>query len=411
MPLAMIQLFIDKPAKNARSCALRVARRPRLARRFFHGAVVSCIATAAALAVGSALHPVEIASGQPPPAEDSVPAVSLEAHADDGAPSLLPLLSESLNVRIDDGHATATYRHVFQNESAARVEGNYRLLVGEGATATGFAYYNGQDKIVGEIFERDAARQVYDAIKGLRRDPGLLEQAGEGAFSFHVFPIEPAENKRVEVTTSRWLPRRGDEIEYRVRLGRPDAKVVLTVRDARGVKGLESTSHDLQTDRGADGSWTAAVLKAKTTTKDELVVRYQTQEAPLVLHAAIHHDAGQPAFFAVTLAAPPPPEGKTRGGNDVTLVLDRSGSMGGPSIESARAAAKAIVQRLLPSDRVNVISFDDGVDSLYATPRALTDATRRETLEHIGRIEAGGGTDIAKALAKALSSQIPDLLT
>jgi Ca-activated chloride channel family protein len=97
-----------------------------------------------------------------------------------------------------------------------------------------------------------------------------------------------------------------------------------------------------------------------------------------------------------------------RSGNDVTLVLDRSGSMEGPSIESARAAAKAIVQRLLPTDRVNVIAFDDGVDALYAAPQLVTDAVRRESIEYIGRIEAGGGTDIAKALAKALSSQVHD---
>src|SRR5208283_5642221 len=136
--------------------------------------------------------------------EAPLPAAALEARSEDGASTLLPLLSETLRVRIDDGHAAASYAHVFQNESAARLEGNYRLLVGEGATATGFAYYNGEEKIVGEIFERDSARQVYDAITGLKRDPGLLEQAGEGGFSFHVFPIEPGENKRVQVTTSRW---------------------------------------------------------------------------------------------------------------------------------------------------------------------------------------------------------------
>jgi len=210
------------------------------------------------------------------------------------------------------------------------------------------------------------------------------------------------------VTTSRWLPRQGRQIEYRVRLGRPDATVVLTVHDARGVKGLESPSHDLRTDRKADGSWIATPGKAKGVPADELVVRYETDDAPLVLRAAVHHDAGQAAFFTATLAAPPQPPGDVRGGHDVTLVLDRSGSMEGPSIESARAAAKAIVQRLLPSDRVNVIAFDDGVDALFAAPQPLTDAVRREALDHIGRIQAGGGTDIAKALARALSSQVHD---
>jgi Ca-activated chloride channel family protein len=404
----MSELRTDKHANSFPRLRGPVARRPLLARRFFRGVVVTMLAMVAAAALGSVISPVTLASGQTLAPERPAPAVALEAHAENGASALLPLVGESLSVRIDDGHASATYRHVFQNESSERLEGNYRLLVGEGATATGFAYYNGEEKIVGEIFERDAARQVYDALTGLRRDPGLLEQSGEGGFSFHVFPIEPSERKPVEVTTSRWLPHRDQRVEYRVRLGRSDASVVVMARDARGIRGLESPSHELRTDRGADGSWTATVLEAKTAVSDELVVQYETDEAPLVLHAAIHHDPGHPAFITATLPAPPVPQGRLRNGNDVTLVLDRSGSMEGPSIESARAAAKAIVQRLLPTDRVNVITFDDGVDALYSAPRLLTDAVRQETLQHIGRIEAGGGTDIARALARALSSQIRD---
>jgi Ca-activated chloride channel family protein len=347
------------------------------------------------------------ASAQTRPETEAPPPVVLEARAENGDSAALPLVSETLDVRIDDGHAAARYTHVFQNEANARLEGNYHLLVGEGATATGFAYYNGEEKIVGEIFEREAAQQVYDALTGLRRDPGLLEQSGEGGFSFHVFPIEPGEKKRIEVATSRWLPRRAGAIEYRVRLGRADANVTLTVRDGRGIKAFESPSHELRVERTPDGGVRAAIAKAKTS-GDELVVRYQTDEAPMVLHADAHHDPGQPAFFSATFAAPPPAAGTTRAPSDITLVLDRSGSMEGPSIESARAAAKAILERLQSSDRVNVIAFDDGVDALYDRPHPVTDAVRREAADYIGRIQAGGGTDIAKALSKALRSQLHD---
>src|SRR5579859_710455 len=339
---------------------------------------------AAGLVVGAAWAPIPPAAGQTAlPAGEEVAAAALEAHAENGASSLLPLVSESLDVRIDDGHATARYVHVFRNESRDRLEGNYRLLVGEGATATGFAYYDGEEKIVGEIFERAAAQQVYEGLTGLHRDPGLLEQAGEGGFCFHVFPIEPAEQKRVEVTTSRWLVRRGDAIEYRVRLSRPDASVVVRVKDARGVRSLVSPSHDLRVERGDDGSWTARVLAPKSD-PTELVLRYEPAEPPLTLRVAVHHDPGQGAFFGAAFSAPQAAAARTA--SDVTLVLDRSGSMDGPSIESARAAAKAIVARLLPADRINVIAFDDGVDALYPQPRRLTDAVRREALGYVDRI-------------------------
>jgi Ca-activated chloride channel family protein len=220
----------------------------------------------------------------------------------------------------------------------------------------------------------------------------------------------------VQVTTSRWLRRSGAFIEYRARLSRADAGVVMTIRDARGIRSLESPTHDLKIDEGADGAWNVAVLKAKTglsALPDDLVIRYQPAEPPLVLRAALHHDAGEESFLSMTFSTPPAQktpaqETVVRGGSDVTLVLDRSGSMEGASIESARNAAKAIVERLLPTDRANVIAFDNEVDALYRAPRALTDNVRRELLEYIGRIQAGGGTDIAKALSRALGSQIHD---
>src|SRR5271166_891597 len=192
----MLLLSSCKPAKALLSLGRLVSSGPLGVRRFFH-----VLALVLATTLGQGPTP---AWGQSSP-EAPAPAAALEARSEDGASTLLPLLGETLRARIDDGHATANYTHVFQNESSVRVEGNYRLLVGEGATATGFAYYNGEEKIVGEIFERQDAQEVYDALTGLKRDPGLLEQSGEGGFAFHVFPIEPGEKKRVEVATSRWL--------------------------------------------------------------------------------------------------------------------------------------------------------------------------------------------------------------
>ena len=146
-----------------------------------------------------------LAMGASPSSAQTAPApAGIDARSETGDSAQLPLVSESLAIRIDGEHASSTYTHVFQNESQMRLEGNYHLIVGEGASATGFAYWNGEDKIVGEVFERQAAAKVYEALTGLHRDPGLLEQTGEGAFAFRVFPIEPGERKRVQVSTSRW---------------------------------------------------------------------------------------------------------------------------------------------------------------------------------------------------------------
>lgn len=333
---------------------------------------------------------------------------TLEARTDEGGTSLLPVVSEALHVRVDDGFASSLHRHVFQNESKARLEGTYRLMVGEGATATGFAYWNGEEKIVGEVFEREAAREIYEALSGLRRDPGLLEQTGEGSFSFRVFPIEPGEKKRIEVSTGRLLQRRRGRIEYRARLSRTDAAFDVEIRDGRGVAGIDSPTHSLTTEPLDGGGVKVRVGAAKDakSAAPELVLTY-TNEDPEVLHATLHKGEGA-GYFNLALGTRPAATTEKRKPHDVTLVLDRSGSMGGEPMEAARAAAKKVIDQLEPTDAVNVIAFDDKVEPLFDAPRVLDARTRAKVDGFIGKIDARGGTEIAKALERALASQTKD---
>lgn len=334
-----------------------------------------------------------------------VSAAALEARAEDGNSALLPLVNETIVTQLDDGHASEHFEHVFQNESKARVEGNYRLMIGEGAAATGFAYMNGKERIVGEIFEREAAQSVYEAMTGLRKDPGLLEQAGEGAFSFRVFPIEPGEKKKIEVDAARWLPRRDGAHEYRLRISREDADVRVALRDGRGIGVVESPTHDIVVEGDGSGVKVRA-SRAKTAGTKEFVLRYRTKDAPYTLRASTHRDASGSAFLSATLATPPSQE--KRGANDVTLVLDRSGSMSGAPIEAARSAARKLVTHLGDKDAVNVIVFDDKVEPLFDKPRLLTSDVRREVDGFLEHLSSRGGTDIASALSKALAMQTKD---
>ena len=103
----------------------------------------------------------------------------------------VPLIGETLQIDIDGQHATTKLVQVFQYNNSAPIEGHYKLRPGSGSHVEGFAYWNGEAKIVGEVFERQTARQVYDNVTTRRRDPGLLEEDGEGAFAFKIFPIKP----------------------------------------------------------------------------------------------------------------------------------------------------------------------------------------------------------------------------
>ena len=126
---------------------------------------------------------------------------------------------------IDGQHATTELVQVFRNQTGARLEGRYLLRPSLDARVQGFAYYIGEERSEGEVLERQAARQVYDAVTTVRRDPAILEQTADGELTFRVFPIEPGEDKRVETTFGEWLRRQGEDVTYRVPLASPSASV------------------------------------------------------------------------------------------------------------------------------------------------------------------------------------------
>ena len=57
---------------------------------------------------------------------------------------------------------------------------------------------------------------------------------------------------------------------------------------------------------------------------------------------------------------------------ELVFVVDTSGSMGGVSIEQARASMTRALAQLSPADRFNIIAFDSNYRSLFRAPVAAT---------------------------------------
>jgi Ca-activated chloride channel homolog len=77
---------------------------------------------------------------------------------------------------------------------------------------------------------------------------------------------------------------------------------------------------------------------------------------------------------------------------NISVVLDRSGSMAGDKLEAAQEAAAFLIQRLAPEDTVSVVAYDDHVETVVppSTGAEQVDAARR-----IRAIDVRGCTNLS----------------
>jgi Ca-activated chloride channel homolog len=95
--------------------------------------------------------------------------------------------------------------------------------------------------------------------------------------------------------------------------------------------------------------------------------------------------------FCVRVAERPAGVAGERPALHLALVLDRSGSMSGAKLETAKRATLAVLDRLDARDRVAVVTFDDRIDVLQAAAPATAEL-RSRVREALGAVQARAST-------------------
>ena len=79
---------------------------------------------------------------------------------------------------------------------------------------------------------------------------------------------------------------------------------------------------------------------------------------------------------------------------NLSLVLDRSGSMEGEKMVRAREAAMFCVDQMLPTDRLSVVTFDDRIEVLFPSEPVTNKQSMKDL---ISRVTARGSTALHEA--------------
>ncbi len=103
--------------------------------------------------------------------------------------------------------------------------------------------------------------------------------------------------------------------------------------------------------------------------------------------------AGQatPVHLAIRLTAPETPAATRAQASAFCVVLDKSGSMGGAPLESAKAAAALAVRHLRPNDWFSLVAFDSEARTIIPMQASRH---KRAWAAHIQGLQAGGSTNL-----------------
>ena len=328
-----------------------------------------------------------------------------------------PKITEvAAGVVILDQVATTTMDVSLANTSGRNQEAEMLVPVPDGAALKSFTFEGAASEPTAELLPKEKAKELYHSIVSKLRDPALVEFAGYNLIRTSVFPVPANGKQKVRLTYEHLLRAEGNRVDYVLPRSESLAinvpwSISVRIKSKNGIVTAYSPSHNMAvTSQTADEVFVKLTPDAATE-PGPFILSYLTPADRVTASLMAYPDARVGGGYFLLLAAVPPAtvptaDAKDSGGSavkrEVTVVIDRSGSMAGEKLEQARAAALQIVDGLLDGEAFNIIDYSTSI-SKFAPAAVVKD--RRNTQEARGYLHgltSGGGTNLHDALTEAL---------
>ena len=333
-----------------------------------------------------------------------------------GQSPALEVMGVNVGVVIRDQVASTMMEVRVRNSTPSRQQAELLVPVPDGAVVRGFTFQGPGAEPSAHLLPRDEARQTYERIVAQARDPALLEFAGFNLVRSSVFPVEPGGTQAVRLTYEHLLAATGDRVDYV--LPRSESveytvpwKIAVKLATDAPITALYSPSHRLRTVRRQTKTAEIELAEGAGSEPGPFRLSFLRERGDISATLFAYPDPKTAGGYFLLLAGLPPGTGKAdlpALRREVTLVIDRSGSMRGEKLDQVREAALQVLAGLDDGETFNVILYNEGVDPFAERPVGKSRTTMREATEFLRGMTARGGTNIHDALLESLRQPTTD---
>lgn len=378
-----------------------------------------------------------------------------------GSNTQIQIQDHIVTVTIEDGYAITTVENTFFNPSSSELEAVYEFPVPKNGSVAEFTVWIDNKPIIGEVVEKQRAKQLYETEKAAGRDAGLTEKKSFFRFQSSVSPVRPQQTTKTRLVYMQAADVEGGIGRYvypledggtdqaKIDFWQTESKVSssfnfdMKLRSGFPIDAVRAPAHSHATILKTDSqNWQLAISNNGTAVSTPIVgepnsteIDNQEDQRIAEFTAAEIDNQGRPVSSldqdvvvywrlqqdlpgAIELVAHREP-GKRRGtfmltvtpgvdlqpiteGRDWVFVLDRSGSMSG-KYQTLMDATSQALSKLSDQDRFRVLLFDDRVEELGTGWINASDVSVAKITKALDNSSPRGGTDLYKGLHKAIS--------
>ena len=335
--------------------------------------------------------------------------------------------SHRVEVTLNNGFAQTVVDQVFGNAADTDFEACYSFPVPKSASLSELSLWIGGQEVLGEVVEKQKARDIYERQVQQGKDTALAEKNDFKTFDVRVGRVRAGQDTRVRLVYYQPLEidlnvgrfvyplAEGGVDEERVAFWETDDRVResfsfrLKLKSAFPVKEVRLPGYDQQAQvtrvDGEGGSVYDVLLESQeggAQLSRDIVFYYRLDDTvparvELIPYRAAPNETG--TFMAVV--TPAADLQRIAEGCDWIFVLDRSGSMSGGKIRTLMDGVGKVLGKMSPNDRFKIVTFNN---SAKDETRGFVPATPENVqawIERVRGLQAEGGTALFAGLKEA----------